>query len=447
MTTVLYKVDFSGSGGLVYDNISTGASNPFDDTGYLNVPLPPNLNGFTISVKFFVDNVPHDFSQNPLPTPPNLTFTNSILGDVIQGNNVNPYDNCVIDFIVQRSAAVPMPMTYTFSDTNGIFTNVPSLNISYGNVTISTTTPSVTYGSVGTVKLTLYNSVDTSTLWTPSNLITSNIPAQIGVNYIPIFDDESNSSPWGYNPSAGDTYSNSIITYNVSDRRGTTVNTPVLNYTPFARFNIGLMLRYPNAGGSASISYTRSGSGSTGSTGGTGNTVVPCFFGDALVLTLDGYKRIDSLKTGDEIITNAGVKPIEDLNKYTVEASPYTNPYLIPKGKFGALDHLLISPEHCIKIGNSMIAAKQLGLEQQSFTGPLTYYNIRLKEWNNMFVEGVEVETMAPVTYKYISIAEFENALLAENIELTPETMTRINQKYKFLDNGMVECPIFAKRS
>lgn len=124
-------------------------------------------------------------------------------------------------------------------------------------------------------------------------------------------------------------------------------------------------------------------------------TPVPCFFGEAPVLTPSGYKRIDSLYDGDLIVTSRGIFPIKQIRFYNVPAKPETNPYRIPKGLYKATEDLLISPLHCVKVEDKMIEAKDLGLVQEKLTGTLTYYNIEMDYWDNMYVAGVEVETLA----------------------------------------------------
>ena len=434
---ILYKVDFSASGGPVYDNIA--GINTFDPTQYLNVPLPANLNGFTISVRFIENNSPYTFQTTPYPLPPDLSFTCAPLGDVTTGE-VNAGDNTVVDFFVMRSSAIPMPMTYTFADSDDTFTytNLSPIYISYGNVTVSTTTPSITDVSTGIVNVRLYNSINTSVPWIPSSLISGNVQAQIQGNVIKIYDDQGGSSSWGYNPSAGDTYSNSVITYHVTNTHARSSSNTVIKYTPFAKYNVGLLLRYPNAGSSASITYTPT-------TVIPPNPGAPCFLGYAPVLTPFGYQRIDSLKKNDMIISTGGIVPIINVNEYKVDASRITNPYIIPVGKFKAIENILISPNHCVKVDGKMIPAKNLGLEQQDMSGQITYYNIELEDWHNMFVAGVEVETLAPTKWVTITQYEFNQAVKAQCGEMTAKLQKIINSKVKFLDNGMVECPIFRR--
>jgi hypothetical protein len=177
----------------------------------------------------------------------------------------------------------------------------------------------------------------------------------------------------------------------------------------------------------------------------TSGTVVPCFFGDAPVLTPSGYKRIDSLKKGDKIISTGGIQSIKQVYSYNVEASKNTNPYIIRKGTFKAREDLLISPDHCVKVLDKMIPAKYLDLEQQDMTGTLRYYNIQLEDWYNMFVAGVEVETFVTTRMIRITLEAFNQAIKEQCGELTPELEDQIKSKVKYLDNGMVICPAYQR--
>jgi hypothetical protein len=129
---------------------------------------------------------------------------------------------------------------------------------------------------------------------------------------------------------------------------------------------------------------------------------IPCFFAEAPVLTPSGNKRIDSLKTGDVIVTPKGFAFVKNLRSYTIAASEVTNPFIIPQGTLGASEDLLISPNHAVCVDGKMVVARKLGLEQTKFTGKLNYFNLELDKWENMYVAGVEVESLAPAAWVVI---------------------------------------------
>jgi hypothetical protein len=169
------------------------------------------------------------------------------------------------------------------------------------------------------------------------------------------------------------------------------------------RVNGGIVLNTAEAG--STLSVQARGSGPTGTVygyevltyGSTGP--IPCFFGNAPILTPSGNVRIDSLKTGDVLVTNKGFGFVKNLRSYKIPASAVTNPYLIPEGKYGATEDLPISPLHRVQVDTELIAAKDLGLEQMQLTGQLHYFNVELDKWQNMFVAGVEVDSLAPAAW------------------------------------------------
>jgi len=125
-----------------------------------------------------------------------------------------------------------------------------------------------------------------------------------------------------------------------------------------------------------------------------------CFLGDAPILTPHGYKRIDSLNKGDMVITADGRRvPIIYISKQQTEPSPSTNPYIIPKGKWGALTNVALSPAHRVSVPNrGMFCASTLRLSQATMTAPWIYYNLVLPNWHtdNLIVAGLNVESLSP---------------------------------------------------
>ena len=77
---------------------------------------------------------------------------------------------------------------------------------------------------------------------------------------------------------------------------------------------------------------------SGGGGGGNGHVVVSCFLANAPVLTPAGYAPISSLVEGDNVVTGDGrVVAIQRVSHTRVAAGPSVNPYVIPKGLFGAM--------------------------------------------------------------------------------------------------------------
>jgi hypothetical protein len=441
MNSVKWIVDLTSVGGDKYDNI---VGTKRFALPYLNADLPTNIQGFTISLAFYTTSGdPYDLTVGSNPTDFSMLTLRTTLGDVINPTNLSVSADQTgqnitnqVDFILTRSSVIPMPIYYTINDSsNRDFANIDPLIISYGGVSISSSTSTLTYGSTGTVNVQLFQNVQKTTPYSrPSGVSVANMPAQLGINYLPIFDNLGHAR--GFANSNG-VYNDTTktVSFTVSDPHPNPGlgNSVSLTYTPFA-IPTSFALLYPTNPTSVIILYN-----------GTAGTAVPCFFGNAPVLTPSGYKRIDSLKKGDSIISTGGIQLIKDIIFYSVEASKSTNPYLIPKGKFKAREDLLISPDHCVKINDKMIPAKYLDLEQQDIKGTLEYYNIQLNDWYNMFVAGVEVETFVTTHMMRMTLEAFNQAIKEQCGTLTPELEKQINSKVKYLDNGMVDCPVYQR--
>jgi hypothetical protein len=190
--------------------------------------------------------------------------------------------------------------------------------------------------------------------------------------------------------------------------------------------------------------YTVVGRGSAGLQPAPVEPVVPCFFGNARVLTPAGYRRMDSLAVGDRVMTPMGEEATIERIKITLcEAGPHTNPYVIPAGTFGATRRVLISPDHkvCLSDGRR-VAAKRLGLVQEDREGSLTYYNIELAGQADMVVSGVAVESLAPVRRVVMSLAAFRAAVQARYGGLTPTVLANIKRTCRLVGPDAVEVPV-----
>jgi hypothetical protein len=161
---------------------------------------------------------------------------------------------------------------------------------------------------------------------------------------------------------------------------------------------------------------------------------VVCFLGHAPVATPTGPKRIDSLKEGDLVLTEAGkAVPIQRVKVMRCRPGPTTNPYVISKGSFGATEELLISPRHKVAVGDAMIEARDLDLQQKAMKAPFNYYNIELPGWANMRVAGVIVESLAPAKRVVATLEQVQAAIAAlpasQKTAETLKTLKRICQK------------------
>jgi hypothetical protein len=176
--------------------------------------------------------------------------------------------------------------------------------------------------------------------------------------------------------------------------------------------------------------------------------VVPCFFGNARVLTPSGYRRMDSLAVGDRVVTPTGTEVgIEKVKVTKCPAGPNTNPYVIPDGCYGATHRVLISPDHkvCLPDGRR-VEAKRLGLVQEAREGELTYYNLELTGQADMIVSGVPVESLAPVRRVVVSLATFEAAMKSRYGSMTPAVLANIKRTCRRVGQDAVEVPVLANR-
>lgn len=175
-------------------------------------------------------------------------------------------------------------------------------------------------------------------------------------------------------------------------------------------------------------------------------SMVPCFFGDAPVLTTKGYVRIDRLKKGDVVVTPDEQQiPIKRVVVTKVSASRDTNPYVIPKGMFNATEKLLISPNHKVSVKDKMVESKFLNLRQDYHKGILTYYNIELERYSNMVVAGVNVESLICAKEVYVTPEQFMASMKKRYGNITPEFYEKTLSKFKVMPDGRIRCFATAK--
>jgi len=200
-----------------------------------------------------------------------------------------------------------------------------------------------------------------------------------------------------------------------------------------------------SGGGSSGGGSSGGGSSGGGSSGGgsSGGGRITCFLKPAPVLTPTGYKAIGSLQVGDLVRTASGQDvPIQKISIQRVSPSAAVNPYIIPKGQFGAKKLLYISPNHKLMVGGTMVRSSDpsLGLKQKTMTTDFDYYNLELPAWENMVVAGVTVESLAPIKRMTVTRAQFIEMLVASyGSKMTPTILAKIKSTVRFLDNGMVD--------
>ena len=132
---------------------------------------------------------------------------------------------------------------------------------------------------------------------------------------------------------------------------------------------------------------------------------VPCFPAGTPILTPSGYRPVETLRSGDMVVTGTGsIVPIKIYGKKIEVTTTHTAPYLIPAGAFGpkspAAD-LRLSPHHAfqIKKGVWMMGALSTNpkVRQYAIGEPVHYYHIECPNYftDNLVVNGCIVESYA----------------------------------------------------
>jgi len=166
-------------------------------------------------------------------------------------------------------------------------------------------------------------------------------------------------------------------------------NSHALNTSTVLSLGTNYIFTY-NSGDAVNMTVNYVGSNSS-SNGGTG-----CFLKDAPVLTSNGYKAIGTLAVGDYVQAPGGaLVAIKSIKTFMANPKGVMQPYIIPKGRYGALERVLISPYHLVRVAvNTYKEARYLGLERESMSAPWTYYNLELADSDrDMIISGVIVET------------------------------------------------------
>ncbi len=185
---------------------------------------------------------------------------------------------------------------------------------------------------------------------------------------------------------------NTSYTLNVANEMQSLSSTPTLLQT--------LTITGSSSGGSGSGG---SGSGGSGSSGGGSSGNVPCFPTGTRILTAEGYKAVETIKTGDVVITADGRSVKATVYSHKIKAATAeTAPYCIPANTFvNQPNELRLSPLHAIQTQRGVwqipefAAKKNAAIIQYGLGEKVTYYHIETANYftDNLVAEGAVVES------------------------------------------------------
>jgi len=175
---------------------------------------------------------------------------------------------------------------------------------------------------------------------------------------------------------------------------------------------------------------------------------VACFLQDAPILTPTGYRKISTLKAGEYVLTSDNRPvPIQRVLRSRVASGPTTNPYIIPKGLYGATERVFVSPNHCIAVDGAMKEARTLQLAMEhTMPKEFDYYNLELPCWktDTMVVAGVTVESFANVRRIRMTVEAFRKKIVQQYGKITPELLHKIQATCRCIENT-VDVPVVTK--
>jgi hypothetical protein len=135
---------------------------------------------------------------------------------------------------------------------------------------------------------------------------------------------------------------------------------------------------------------------------------VPCFPAGVLIRTPHGEKAVETLKSGDLVLTAAGRAVPIRMHSYSLEeTTPATAPYFIPAGAMGPkapAKPLHLSPLHAFQVrpnvwwcAKEAVKVAPTKITQYGLGEPITYYHVECPKFlrDNLIADGVVVESFA----------------------------------------------------
>jgi len=127
-----------------------------------------------------------------------------------------------------------------------------------------------------------------------------------------------------------------------------------------------------------------------------------CFVRGAPILTPSGYRPVESIRTGDLVLTaEKRAVPVKVFQTTIPTTTTATAPYHIPAGTLGQPNDMYLSPMHAIQVAKGLwhipeFLAKFVPAVQQYDIGkPVTYYHIECPKYlrDNLDYNGATVES------------------------------------------------------
>lgn len=135
------------------------------------------------------------------------------------------------------------------------------------------------------------------------------------------------------------------------------------------------------------------------------STSVPCLCKGTKVLTISGYKPVEDIKVGEQLIRKDGKNTrVEKIYYEKLLGRGNTLPYLIKKDSFGEnipFEDIYLSPQHAFFADNEWHHPKccreKYSLRQSKLNEEVEYYHIRTTDYfeDVIFAAGLPVETHA----------------------------------------------------
>jgi hypothetical protein len=132
---------------------------------------------------------------------------------------------------------------------------------------------------------------------------------------------------------------------------------------------------------------------------------LPCFLKGTRILTPEGYKRVEDIDSGSNIITSDGRKASVNIYRFTIEeTTEETAPYCIQAGALGDYlpsRDLHVSGNHAIQDATGawqipkFLAKKNAQIQKHTIGSRVTYYHVECPNYmkDNLIAEGVTAES------------------------------------------------------